>query len=313
MLDTPATITGIPLGAGAADEIQFNVETRDPVPHEGEAHTYLIDLVQLTGGEEVGGATISVKARALDTDTDGDGQRDIDDDDDDGDGVPDDEDMDPADRNVGRVAPATCTIDLVRGQHDCEDIEAITFIEEVAEEMAVVKVTLDPDTTGYERALFDVRFNDEPAGWTVNIGDSESNDGSGGDAGDQSNSAEMQKHDGTVQIFGNDDVSPDDILLATVEDETGAESTLQLEVGDGRLGWKSPGISNELRSEYLYALSGQADSEGPVNYDVYAAFNRTIGSADRTGSGVGRVGVTLIPRAPIGTPVADTIYFPAAP
>ena len=66
------------------------------------------------------------------------------------------------------------------------------------------------------------------------------------------------------------------------------------EVVDCYLGWDG-GQSGELQSDHLYCLDGQPDSEGPVNYDVYAAFNRTIGAAWRNGSGVTKVTVILLP------------------
>jgi len=67
--------------------------------------------------------------------------------------------------------------------------------------------------------------------------------------------------------------------------------TIPIEVSNYYLGWGG----GELRSQYLYALDGQPDSEGPVNYDIYAAFNRTIYSAGRDGSGVTEVILTLHP------------------
>ena len=53
------------------------------------------------------------------------------------------------------------------------------------------------------------------------------------------------------------------------------------------------GVSGSLNSPYLFALAGQSDSEGPVNYDIYAAFNKVIAGDYRFGTGVGQVTVTL--------------------
>nr|KAG5693353.1 hypothetical protein BaRGS_017646 [Batillaria attramentaria] len=41
-----------------------------------------------------------------------------------------------------------------------------------------------------------------------------------------------------------------------------------------------------------FALNGQADSEGPVNYDVYLGMNRVVGSSSRSGTGLCQVSVT---------------------
>ena len=48
-----------------------------------------------------------------------------------------------------------------------------------------------------------------------------------------------------------------------------------------------------MNSPYLFALAGQPDSEGPVNYDIDAAFNKVIAGDYRFGTGVGQVTVTL--------------------
>jgi hypothetical protein len=53
------------------------------------------------------------------------------------------------------------------------------------------------------------------------------------------------------------------------------------------------GTASSLASPYLYALAGQPDSEGPVNCDVFAAFNRVIDGDYRSGSGVREVTLRL--------------------
>lgn len=45
----------------------------------------------------------------------------------------------------------------------------------------------------------------------------------------------------------------------------------------------------------MFALAGQPDSEGLVNYDIFAAFNRVIADPFRLGSGAASVTVTLFP------------------
>ena len=52
-------------------------------------------------------------------------------------------------------------------------------------------------------------------------------------------------------------------------------------------------ISNTLKSVWMYALQGEADSEGSMNYDIYAAFNRVIDNNWRCGAGVSKVSVCL--------------------
>ena len=49
-----------------------------------------------------------------------------------------------------------------------------------------------------------------------------------------------------------------------------------------------PNATGEVSSKFLYALAGQADREGPVNHDVFLAFNRVV-SSGRFGTGVSRI------------------------
>ncbi len=181
--------------------------------------------------------------------------------------------------------------------HTCQGITALDFIHSPENNQTVFKLTLDPETTGFIRAVFEIEYTDTPVDWTVNIGDSASNNGFGGDGGDQSNDAEMQVHTTTMNIYGNQNFPGN--LLQTVEEVVSPDSTLVLEVSNEMLGWRYPGITDDLFSEFLYALDGQPDSDGPINFDIYAAFNRTIGEAGRNGSGVGRVVIKLIPEPPM--------------
>ena len=68
----------------------------------------------------------------------------------------------------------------------------------------------------------------------------------------------------------------------------------QLTISNEFIAWDNgAGVSGSESSSFLFALDGQSDSEGPVNYDIFAAFNRAVASASRIGSGVGEVTVCL--------------------
>jgi hypothetical protein len=166
----------------------------------------------------------------------------------------------------------------------------------------VVKLNFAPaPDTLFKLAAFDVFYDASPQGMSVNIGDSISNNGHNGDAGTQSNDAEMQiganPNDfasdafDDLRVFGNDYVEG---KLLHAPDLVGPGTKLSLTVSDNHLGWNnSAGTSGSLESPYLYALNGQPDFEGEENYDIFAAFNRSIGSANRWGSGVSRVEIKL--------------------
>lgn len=195
----------------------------------------------------------------------------------------------------------------------------------------VLKINLDPVNL-FTKAIFDVKYDANPNGMTVNIGDSATNDGHGGDGGTQSNDAEMQigvapnapesntqefiQQRNDLIVFANDSYysgAPSnpvarisDIVPSTTTSL--ANTIVSLVVSNGYLGWSNPqGVSGMLNNKYLYALAGQADSESPVNYDIFAGFNRSIGSPGRWGTGVSEVTITLSddPISLAGEPVPE--------
>jgi len=180
----------------------------------------------------------------------------------------------------------SCTIDLVTNSHNCDGVGAISFVVRPGNSTAVIRINLNPAGSGFVRAVFDLKYGSAPIGWTLNVGDSQSNNGFGGDGGDQSNDAEMQLYGSKLSVFGRDGTPRRNVLNLTSAVAPGAFS---VEVSNERLVW----TGGDLNSEYLYALAGQPDFEGPVNYDVYAGFNRTIGNGSRRGSGLSSVTITL--------------------
>jgi ASPIC/UnbV protein/VCBS repeat protein len=194
-------------------------------------------------------------------------------------------------------ADASCTIDLTTNTNTCAGIGAISFVVPPAGGRTVLKLNLDPRGSGFTKAAFDVQYASIPTGFTVNIGDSASDNGYGGDAAQQSNDAEMQVTDASMYVYGKDG-TPSQPLVA-VNSFASSGSLLTFEVNNRRLTWDNhAGIASALASPYLYALNGQPDTEGPVNYDIYAAFNRVISTTTRSGTGVTRVTVRLSAEPP---------------
>ena len=107
----------------------------------------------------------------------------------------------------------------------------------------------------------------------------------------QSNDAEMQILNTSLNVYGNDPTPVAVKNILNVNNVVGAGSRILLDVRNNFLGFGS----GDLRSVNLYALAGQPDTEGPVNYDVYAAFNRVIQNNARSGTGVTQVTITLYP------------------
>jgi hypothetical protein len=192
------------------------------------------------------------------------------------------------------AAADSCEIDLENNSHNCQNITAIRFIESPSGNKVVICISLDPRTTRFTEATFNIEYKKKAVGWTVNIGDSISNNGFAGDGADQSNDAEMQILDQVLSVYGSDYTAPDArLLLKSLPVVEGKRASIKLTIKNQFLSCGYNGQTSELSSQYLYALKGQRDDEGAVNYEIYAAFNRTIGSSDRNGSGVRKITVEL--------------------
>lgn len=167
------------------------------------------------------------------------------------------------------------------------------------------------DFQGFTSVKFIVDYGEIPSGWTVNIGDSVSNDGYGGDAGTQSNDAEMQIANAGMAVFGNDYNTPPGAQIArgNVPNLVSKGSRIELEISNENLAWNNnKGRQNSLNSPYLYATASQADATGSVNSNIYASFNRVIsGRSDRLGSGVRKVTILIDPIEYSITPNAAAI------
>ncbi|MBN1696454.1 MAG: hypothetical protein JW881_02965 [Spirochaetales bacterium] len=148
-----------------------------------------------------------------------------------------------------------------------------------------------PDKT---RLLLSTYFKNPVEGYTMNIGDSATNDGNGGDSGTQENDAELHIKDNTLAVYLSDKALLQSKKIHTEADHTtdNYSKNIRYEISDCRLRyWKDfqSGGSKyvNIKHNYLWALNGQPDKEGPENYIIYIAFNRVVKkSSNRRGSGV---------------------------
>ncbi len=203
------------------------------------------------------------------------------------------------------AAPLTFSIDLINGNYTLLSNQNQNFIsvKDVPVDtnndgylQTVLKINLnDPNLNNpYDKVEFEITYDQDPGGtFSVNIGDSATNNGYGGDAGTQSNDAELQiGATGAISVYGNDYSSSSKLDINSF---VSGPSTVNLTVEDEYLGWdNNNGVAGGLNLPFLYALDGQTDDEGSENYDIFAAFNRVISSNSRLGSGVSGVTVTLI-------------------
>jgi hypothetical protein len=213
------------------------------------------------------------------------------------------------------VDARSCTVDLVKGVTDCDGVEGITVSitrgsgpTNFASDCLQSRVNVDLSPGG-KRARFDVTYGASVSGWTVNIGDSPTNNGGAGDSGTQSRDAEMQILDNGMSIFGNDHTVGSK-LLANFSNLSLANRTIDLLVSDLRFDWSnvSPITNGFVSSPYLYALAGEFDTEGPVNYTIHAGFNRVVDDASassRFGCGVTSFQVRVEPIVSCGDGVCS--------
>ncbi|MCX6046148.1 MAG: VWA domain-containing protein, partial [Chloroflexi bacterium] len=191
-----------------------------------------------------------------------------------------------------------CTVELNLGRNDCGNIGGVTVLEESGN-ISLLRLTLDPHSTGYVKARFDITYGNTPSGLSVDIGDSISNDGYGGDNGNQSNNAEVQIAGNELSIYGNDTTKASETIdhkrqLKLLRNAVRAGETISLEVSNERLGLNTASGIEVINSPYLFALNGQADRLGSNNYDIYAAFNCPV-VCNTAGAGVTKVVITLYP------------------
>lgn len=201
------------------------------------------------------------------------------------------------------------TIDLQNGSTTLPENPFLSYVQEPTLNSydayeTVLKLNFAPENQ-IDIVKFLIEYDENPQAYTVNIGDSQTNNGHKGDAADQSNDAEMQIVNNDLTIFSND-YAPEELrVVGSISDLITENSTVSLYVKDQFLGWDE-GLntfadSNFVTSPYLYALNGQDDYEGPINYDIYAAFNRVIAdSYDRHGTGVKNVTICMADESNIG-------------
>ncbi len=148
---------------------------------------------------------------------------------------------------------------------------------------------------GCRCANITVEYEGTPSGWTVNIGDSPTNNGFGGDsAGSPDSEAEAQILDQALSVYNSFNPSTDP--PGTVDRMFHQELALtngaaKFVVCDQYLSYGQPhGILWTPAIKRLYALPDPAVG----NSLIYAGFNRVIsGPGSRTGSGARRVTISL--------------------
>ncbi|OWF56009.1 hypothetical protein KP79_PYT26173 [Mizuhopecten yessoensis] len=155
------------------------------------------------------------------------------------------------------------------------------------------QVVLKLDFSGpYKEAKILLDYAEPPRLWTLDISDSPTGDGYGGDNGSTSNMAETQIHNKQFRIYGNNlpghmDASANGgLLITTVDNFIRRGSTAKISISDERVEWKSGPHKDNIKSRFLYTLRGQQPLYGTVDYNVYVGLNRVVAGNFRSGSGL---------------------------
>lgn len=162
------------------------------------------------------------------------------------------------------------------------------------------QVVLRIDFSGkYHGAKFFLDYSEPPRFWTLDISDSPTGDGYGGDHGTTSNMAETHIHNKQLRVYGNDlpghmDASSNGgLLIHTTDNFVKRGSRVKLDISDERIQWKSGKIKDFLESKFLFTLNGQEPLYGIKDNFLYVGLNRVVAGNYRNGSGLCDVTISL--------------------
>jgi len=208
----------------------------------------------------------------------------------------------------------TCVLDLTNNTLSPTN-SVVTPVEPLGDGEAVVEI--DMGAGNYSVLEMKIEIQAPSGGWLLNIGNSPTNDGAGGDYGDFANDSELDVYgDATypnfiLQLYANQYFSTPGAVVANLVPLFNLQPTptpvlwiLRIKIADQKMcalventgALRGDPDNPAPESPYVFRLGGP-DNEanggvGPNDYKYYAAFNRVIYTdvhPDRTGSGVTKV------------------------
>lgn len=150
---------------------------------------------------------------------------------------------------------------------------------------AVVRIDLP---AACERAVVWLDYDGTPSGWTVNIGDSETNNGHGGDGGSlpAGQNAEAEVLNEMMRVYSAAD-NPTDVDLLVEQRLALFEGALRFTVEDQRLTVGQPAtILQTPDLERLFFLP--TNPVAPENRVLWVGLNRTVATPSRDGCGLSK-------------------------
>ena len=112
-----------------------------------------------------------------------------------------------------------------------------------------------------------------------------------GDGTTQVNDSEIDGFGTTFSVYGSDK-SQDPWKKRLYGKDEFIKQRLSVVIADQLVVWNNfAGNFDFMRDPTLFALRGQSDDQGSVNYDIYLGLNRVIGGTYRNGRGLCTVAV----------------------
>jgi curved DNA-binding protein CbpA len=161
-----------------------------------------------------------------------------------------------------------------------------------------LRLNLDPRTHYLTRVVFVITYNNgrAPSGLTVNISDSDDNDGYSRSRLNGDNNSQIAISGTSMTIHSNTYAPRQLSELVNLPEFVAAGSTVMLEISDQRVRWWTVVGGESLDSQYVFALGGQSETIRDVNYDIFAAFNGAVKlGSTASGRGVEQIDIMLLP------------------
>ena len=154
---------------------------------------------------------------------------------------------------------------------------------------AYVTVDLNPPLgQGQPRsAYFTVEYEGTPWGWTVNIGDSPTNDGYGGNSGGPEHAAEVQVLNQQLTVY-NDPKIPGQVDSMLNQQLSLTNGSLKFGIANEAIAVGQPRtvLATPVTKTLFQAPDSNLASNDPLRSVIYAGFNRVVsGRPDRYGCG----------------------------
>jgi hypothetical protein len=155
-------------------------------------------------------------------------------------------------------------------------------------ETRILKLDIEiPETCS--AAVIWLQYEGEPSGWTLNVGDSPTNNGFGGDAGSTVHNGELQVLDDNLAFYNAAGV-PEEVDQLTSQTLALRDGALNVVVSNQHVSWSQPyGSLDSAGLERLFAVPDMtADGR-----KIYLGVNRVVSGTSRLGCGARRVMVTF--------------------